>query len=78
MGDVMERQRMLEFVARFRPGVVGAELRLALGFGVAQEGEGEVEYPWYLRMSDLGYPPGWAMQRGDRGAFVLRSGVGRS
>lgn len=69
-GEDTERRRMMELAERFRAGIVSAALKEALGYG-CEEREGEVvEYPWFWRMRDWGYPPGWVLYDGGRGAFA--------
>jgi hypothetical protein len=67
---------MLGLAEKFRAGAVSRELKEALGYG-GEERDGEVvEYPWFWRMREWGYPPGWALYDGGRGEFdALSEGV---
>lgn len=63
-GNESERTKFLGFFERFQPGVVGEELRAALGFGRKMEKKEEeeeevVDYPWFFRFREWGYPFGW-------------------
>ncbi|KAI5478798.1 hypothetical protein MNV49_004624 [Pseudohyphozyma bogoriensis] len=63
LGGETEKMRMVGFVERFKPGVVGSELREALGFSRGlQEG---IEWPWFERFELWGYPPGWEIEEGE-------------
>lgn len=64
-GEKSERSRMLEFVGRFNPGQVSDELRYALGFGRSEMRNEMVQYPWFGKIAEFGYPPGWTMREGD-------------
>ncbi|KAK4698589.1 zinc finger CCHC domain-containing protein 8, partial [Phenoliferia sp. Uapishka_3] len=69
LGNSSERMKMLEFAQRFRAGVVGDELREALGFGRGgyRGSEGNMDWPWFWKMREWGYPPGYEVLIGDLG-----------
>ncbi|ORY90709.1 hypothetical protein BCR35DRAFT_328476 [Leucosporidium creatinivorum] len=77
-GEDTERRRMTDMAERFRAGVVSRELREALGYG-GEEKDGEVvEYPWFWRMREWGYPPGWVLYEGGRDPLdLVRERIGR-
>lgn len=69
-GNESERAKFLGFIESFRPGVVGEELRVALGFRRQVEKEQEeeeevVDYPWFFRFREWGYPFGWTKMPGE-------------
>lgn len=45
-----------QYNSSFKPGIVGPDLLTALGF---QQDEDLACLPWYPRMLEWGYPPGW-------------------
>lgn len=62
---------MLAFAERFQAGAPSDELREALGFGRGgYEGSAIVDYPWFWRMREWGYPPGWEIGVSAEGAFL--------
>ncbi|GAA5997131.1 Mgp12p [Rhodotorula paludigena] len=61
------RSRALECWARFRPGVVGPELRAAVAGERAFETD---EWEWVRRIWTFGYPRGWTMEEGGIDPFT--------
>lgn len=63
--DQDERIRMRQFVELYRPGVVSGELRKALGCTAGEE------YPWFVKMRTVGYPPGFVWYEGETREVLL-------
>lgn len=74
-GNDTERVRKMGFAEVFRPGVVSAELRAALGYGYEREGEERrvIDWPWYWRFNEWGYPKGWVMMGDQRREYTHAS-----
>ncbi|GAA5971366.1 hypothetical protein JCM11641_008325 [Rhodosporidiobolus odoratus] len=63
-----DRARFLSYFERFKPGVVSAELKIALGMGGANAYVTQ-EMPWLARMREVGYPRGWTWAEGETDPF---------
>ncbi|BGP13108.1 hypothetical protein JCM10213v2_001027 [Rhodosporidiobolus nylandii] len=64
-----DRARFLSFLDAFRPGVVSAELRNALGLGGEKARFETQELPWMGRVREHGYPRGWTWVEGETDPF---------
>ncbi|GAA6041677.1 hypothetical protein JCM8097_003080 [Rhodosporidiobolus ruineniae] len=60
-----DRTRFLSYLERFRPGIVGPELRDALGLGGEQARYEAGELPWMGSIREHGYPRGWTWGEGE-------------
>lgn len=70
--------KMLGFADRFRAGVVSDELRNALGMGqggYSGDVASIVDYPFFWRMREYGFPPGYEIPiaaLGSSTCFILQ------
>ncbi|CDR37431.1 RHTO0S02e14796g2_1 [Rhodotorula toruloides] len=73
-----ERERFLDYLERFKPGIVSDELRRALGRGAKAGAMTTEEWPWMGRMLEWGYPRGWTMLEGDTCSLACASASWRT
>ncbi|BGP29182.1 hypothetical protein JCM10296v2_000920 [Rhodotorula toruloides] len=65
-----EWEKFLDYLERFKPGVVSQELRRALGRGTRAGAMTTEEWPWMGRLLEWGYPRGWTMLGGEVDPFT--------